>query len=106
MSVPWLCWGSRRRQPVRPRFIFAEAVRSGVRAIPSICLLLCFVVGVMQGLIKSLVFGVLIALIGASNGFLVRGGAEGVGRSTTRSVVLSISFIIIADMIFTYFLNR
>ncbi|MGD8939455.1 MAG: ABC transporter permease, partial [Gammaproteobacteria bacterium] len=34
------------------------------------------------------------------------GGAEGVGKATTRSVVLSISFIILADMMFTYILNR
>lgn len=61
---------------------------------------------VMQGLIKSVVFGVLIALVGLSNGFQVSGGAEGVGRATTRSVVMSISLIVIADMIFTYFMNR
>ncbi|MCW8955585.1 MAG: ABC transporter permease, partial [Gammaproteobacteria bacterium] len=36
----------------------------------------------------------------------VKGGAEGVGRATTRSVVLAISFIVIADMIFTFFLTR
>jgi len=61
---------------------------------------------VMQGLAKSVVFGVIIALVGVSNGFMVRGGAEGVGRSTTRAVVLSISYIVVADMAFTYFLNR
>jgi phospholipid/cholesterol/gamma-HCH transport system permease protein len=60
----------------------------------------------MQGLIKSLVFAVIIALVGVGNGFSVSGGAEGVGRSTTRAVVLSISLIVIFDMIFTYFLNR
>ncbi len=59
-----------------------------------------------QGLAKSLVFAVLIALIGVSTGFSVRGGAEGVGRATTRAVVLSICYIIVADMIFSYFLNR
>ena len=59
-----------------------------------------------QGLIKSLVFAIIIALVGVSNGFQVRGGAEGVGLSTTRSVVLSISYIVIADMVFTYFLNH
>lgn len=59
-----------------------------------------------QGLIKSTVFATIIALVGVSNGFQVSGGAEGVGRVTTRSVVLSISYIVIADMIFTYFLNR
>lgn len=59
-----------------------------------------------QGLIKSAVFAVIIGLVGVSNGFQVGSGAEGVGRATTRSVVLSISFIVLADMIFTYFLNR
>lgn len=61
---------------------------------------------VMQGLIKSVVFALIITLVGISNGFQVTGGAEGVGRATTRSVVMSISYIVIADMIFTYFLNR
>lgn len=61
---------------------------------------------IRQGLIKSVVFAAIIALVGVSNGFQVRGGAEGVGQATTRSVVLSISFIVLADMIFTYFLNR
>lgn len=61
---------------------------------------------VMQGLVKSVVFAVIIALVGLSNGFQVTGGAEGVGRATTRSVVMSISLIVLADMIFTYFLNR
>ncbi len=60
---------------------------------------------VRQGLIKSAVFAIIIALIGVSNGFQVGSGSEGVGRSTTRSVVLAISCIVIADMIFTYFLN-
>lgn len=59
-----------------------------------------------QGLIKSVVFALIIALVGVANGFQVGSGAEGVGRATTRSVVLSISFIVVADMIFTYFLNR
>jgi len=61
---------------------------------------------IMQGIIKSIVFAIIIALVGLSNGFQVNGGAEGVGRATTRAVVLSITYIVIADMIFTYFLNR
>ncbi len=59
-----------------------------------------------QGLAKSAVFAVLITLIGVSTGFSVTGGAEGVGRATTRAVVLSICWIIVADMVFSYFLNR
>ena len=61
---------------------------------------------IMQGLTKAGVFALIIALVGVSNGFSVEGGAEGLGRSTTRAVVLSISYIVLADMVFTYFLNR
>lgn len=61
---------------------------------------------IMQGLIKSLVFAIIIVMVGVVNGFSVQGGAEGVGKSTTRSVVMAISYIVIADMLFTYFLNR
>lgn len=59
-----------------------------------------------EGLSKSVVFATLIALIGTSIGFSVSGGAEGVGRATTRAVVLSISALVIADMLFSFFLNR
>lgn len=59
-----------------------------------------------QGMLKSVVFAVIITLVGISNGFSVKGGAEGVGRATTRSVVMAISYIVVADMLFTYFLNR
>ena len=61
---------------------------------------------IAQGLIKSLVFGVLIVLVATSNGFSAAGGAEGLGRATTRSVVLCITAIVVADMIFTFFLTR
>jgi phospholipid/cholesterol/gamma-HCH transport system permease protein len=59
-----------------------------------------------EGLSKSVVFALLITLIGVSTGFSVSGGAEGVGRATTRAVVLSISAIVVADMLFSFFLNR
>ena len=61
---------------------------------------------IWQGIAKAFVFAVLICLIGVSTGFSVSGGAEGVGRATTRAVVLSICYIIVADMIFSFFLNR
>lgn len=61
---------------------------------------------ILQGLSKAWVFGVIITLVGVSNGFAVTGGAEGVGRATTRAVVLSISWIVVADMVFTFFLSR
>jgi phospholipid/cholesterol/gamma-HCH transport system permease protein len=56
---------------------------------------------IITGLIKSLVFAVIITKIGCYEGFTVRGGAEGVGRSTTASVVKSIFSVIAADMVFT-----
>ena len=61
---------------------------------------------ITQGLIKSLVFGILIVLIGVGTGFSVKGGAEGVGQATTRAVVVSICAILVADMFFSFFLNR
>ncbi len=56
---------------------------------------------VWTGLVKSLVFGALITKVGCYEGFSVRGGAEGVGKSTTSSVVNSIILIIVADVVFT-----
>lgn len=61
---------------------------------------------IWKGLIKSLAFAVLIALVSIGQGFQARGGAEGVGRSTTRSVVVSICCIIITDMCITFMLSR
>lgn len=60
----------------------------------------------LGGLYKSIAFAMLIAVIGAVNGFQVTSGAEGVGRATTRSVVLCIVSIILADMVFTGFLSQ
>jgi phospholipid/cholesterol/gamma-HCH transport system permease protein len=56
---------------------------------------------IYTGLIKSGVFAVIIALIGCYEGLNTRGGAEGVGRGTTRSVVISFILIILADCILT-----
>ncbi len=61
---------------------------------------------VMQGLAKSFVFAVLITLVSCINGFSTSGGSEGLGYRTTRSVVLCIAAIVIADMVFTFFLSR
>lgn len=61
---------------------------------------------VLHGLYKSALFGILITLVGVINGINVTGGAEGVGRMTTRSVVLSISAIIVTDMIFAFITTR
>ncbi len=49
-----------------------------------------------SGLIKAAVFGVVIAVVGCWQGLKTEGGAEGVGRATTRTVVLaSISILIL-----------
>jgi phospholipid/cholesterol/gamma-HCH transport system permease protein len=56
---------------------------------------------ILSGLIKSGVFAVIIAGVGCYQGFRVEGGAEGVGRRTTASVVASIFLIIAADLLFT-----
>jgi len=49
---------------------------------------------------------VIITLTGVTTGFNVSGGAEGVGRATTRAVVVSITLLVVADMIFSFFVNR
>ncbi len=54
------------------------------------------------GFIKAGVFGLLIGLIACTNGLRVTGGAEGVGRATTATVVQSVVCIVIADLVFTY----
>ena len=60
----------------------------------------------MHGLGKSVIFAILIAIIGVVNGASVQGGAEGVGKATTKAVVQSISAIIVVDMIFAFVATR
>jgi phospholipid/cholesterol/gamma-HCH transport system permease protein len=60
----------------------------------------------LHGMAKSVIFSVLIVLIAVVNGSSVRGGAEGVGRRTTRTVVHCISAILITDMIFVWITTR
>jgi phospholipid/cholesterol/gamma-HCH transport system permease protein len=56
---------------------------------------------VFSGLLKSGVFAGIIAGVGCYQGFRVESGAEGVGRRTTASVVVSIFLIVAADLVFT-----
>jgi phospholipid/cholesterol/gamma-HCH transport system permease protein len=61
------------------------------------------------GLLKSAIFAMIIVIISCYEGFRTEGGAEGVGRSTTLSVVTSFILIIAADCLFTalfYFIGR
>ena len=53
------------------------------------------------GLFKAWIFGMIIALISCYEGFNVEGGAVGVGRATTRSVVFSFLMILAADCFIT-----
>jgi phospholipid/cholesterol/gamma-HCH transport system permease protein len=57
---------------------------------------------VVGGLVKALVYAIVIATISGHQGFATSGGAAGVGRNTTRSVVLSIVWIIIMDAFITW----
>ncbi|MCW5766345.1 MAG: ABC transporter permease [Phycisphaeraceae bacterium] len=57
----------------------------------------------VTGMIKALVFGTLIGVIACTNGLKVQGGAAGVGRATTSTVVQSVVAIVIADLAFTAF---
>jgi phospholipid/cholesterol/gamma-HCH transport system permease protein len=52
--------------------------------------------------IKSFVFGALIAIIGCNWGLTTSGGAKGVGKSTTAAVVISLIAIFIANFILSW----
>ncbi|TLS69023.1 ABC transporter permease [Mariprofundus erugo] len=54
-----------------------------------------------SGLVKAAFFGMLIGLIGCTEGFNCKGGAEGVGNATTRAVVISCMSILISDYFLT-----
>jgi len=54
-----------------------------------------------SGLVKAAFFGMLIGIIGCTEGFNCKGGAEGVGRATTRAVVISCMSILISDYFLT-----
>jgi phospholipid/cholesterol/gamma-HCH transport system permease protein len=59
---------------------------------------------VLKGLLKSVVFAIIIAIIGAYQGLTTRGGAAGVGKSTTGAVVTSIILIFIFNFLLSYVL--
>lgn len=54
-----------------------------------------------MGMVKSLFFGLIVALVGCDRGMTCTAGAEGVGRATTQSVVYSIIMLFAAN----YFLS-
>ncbi|MFQ5953083.1 MAG: MlaE family ABC transporter permease [Candidatus Omnitrophota bacterium] len=56
---------------------------------------------IWTGLVKSVGFAMVISMISCHVGLTTRGGAEGVGKSTTRSVVICFILIILVDCILT-----
>ncbi len=63
---------------------------------------------VWTGIVKSFIFAIIISIIGCYMGLNTRGGAEGVGKATTVSVVTSFILIILFDCVLTgifYFSN-
>ena len=56
---------------------------------------------VWTGLLKSAVFALIICTVSCLEGLRTQGGAEGVGRATTRAVVVCFLLVIAADALFT-----
>ncbi len=56
---------------------------------------------IYNGLIKAVVFGIILATISTYKGYEASGGSKGVGRVTTQAVVLSSIYILFADYILT-----
>ncbi len=56
---------------------------------------------IVSGLVKSVIFAAIIAMVGCYTPFAVKGGSEGVGKATMISVVASLITIILADCLFT-----
>ena len=50
-------------------------------------------------LLKGLIFGILISLVCATQGYETKGGAKDVGESTTKAAVLSTVYMLIADFL-------
>jgi phospholipid/cholesterol/gamma-HCH transport system permease protein len=56
---------------------------------------------IISGLAKSVMFGITITAVGCQEGLSTDGGAEQVGRSTTKAVVISILLVVAVDLVFT-----
>jgi phospholipid/cholesterol/gamma-HCH transport system permease protein len=59
---------------------------------------------IYNGLVKAAVFGIILSIVSCYKGFYTKGGAEGVGRSTTEAVVVSSVTILVTDYILTTFM--
>ena len=74
-------------------FTFVRYVQSSVDSL--------FLRDIVTGLIKSVMFGITITAVGCLEGLSTGTGAEQVGRSTTRAVVMSIFLVVMVDLVFT-----
>jgi phospholipid/cholesterol/gamma-HCH transport system permease protein len=82
-------------------FTFARYIQASIESL--------YLPDIVTGLIKSIMFGITITVVGCLEGLSTSGGAEQVGRSTTRAVVMSIFLVIVVDLIFTalfYFMSE
>ena len=82
-------------------FTFTRYIQASLEAL--------YLPDIVTGLIKSVMFGITITLVGCLEGLSTTGGAEQVGRSTTRAVVVSIFLVIVVDLVFTtlfYFMSE
>lgn len=75
--------------------IFADRIRTMLK--PS---------DIMQGLIKSLVFGFAVTLIACRHGYFASGGAVGVGQATTKAVVWGVVGVFMLDYLITSMLTE
>ena len=69
-----------------PHAVFLDSVRKYART-----------EDLTHGLIKSVIFGLIVGIVACQQGLRTQGGATGVGRSTTNSVVLCVLLIFVAD---------
>jgi phospholipid/cholesterol/gamma-HCH transport system permease protein len=74
-------------------FTFRHYIDSSIDAL--------FLRDIATGLIKSVMFGITITAVGCLEGLSTGIGAEQVGRSTTRAVVMSIFLVVVVDLVFT-----
>lgn len=56
---------------------------------------------ILTGLVKAVMFGIVITAVGCQEGFSTGLGSEEVGRSTTEAVVKSIFLVVAVDLVFT-----
>ncbi len=57
---------------------------------------------IMHGMLKAVIFGLLVSIITTWRGYAATGGAKGVGEGTTRAVVASSIAVLVADYVITF----